>query len=32
MAMEGHNGAIKGCCVDASEMPINKCDFGAAAK
>ena len=32
MAMAGHCNAIKGSCVDASEVPINECDFSTAAK
>lgn len=32
MAMAGHCNAIKGCCVDASEVPVNECDFSTAAK
>lgn len=32
MAMAGHCNATKGSCVDASEVPINECDFSTAAK
>lgn len=32
MAMASHCNAIRGCGVDASEVPINECDFSSAAK
>ena len=32
MAEAGHRNAIRGCCVGASEMPINECNFNTAAK
>lgn len=32
MAMAHHCNAIRGCCVDVSEVPVNKCDFCTAAK
>lgn len=32
MAMAGHCNAIRGYCVDASEVPINERDFSTAAK
>jgi hypothetical protein len=32
MAMADHSNAIKGCGVDASEVPINEREFSTAAK
>ena len=32
MAIAGYCNVIKGCCEDASEVPIDECDFSTAVK